>query len=60
MNVSRSAAGRLIMTESAYFSSVAQKDMFNELDVEKYRIVATLDNRTSEICSELDGKVFDM
>lgn len=60
MNVSRSAAGRLIMTESAYFSSVAQKDMFNELDVEKYQIVATLDNRTSEICSELDGKVFDM
>ena len=59
-NVSRSAAGRLIMTESAYFSSVAQKDMFNELDVEKYQIVATLDNRTSEICSELDGKVFDM
>lgn len=60
MNVSRSAAGRLIMTESAYFSSAAQKDMFNELDVEKYQIVATLDNRTSEICSELDGKVFDM
>lgn len=60
MNVSRSAAGRLIMMESAYFSSVAQKDMFNELDVEKYQIVATLDNRTSEICSELDGKVFDM
>ena len=60
MNVSRSAAGRLIMTESAYFSSVAQKDMFNDLDVEKYQIVATLDNRTSEICSELDGKVFDM
>jgi phage head morphogenesis protein, SPP1 gp7 family len=60
MNVSRSAAGRLIMTESAYFSSVAQKDMFNDLDVEKYQIVATLDNRTSEICSELDGNVFDM
>ena len=60
LNVSRSAAGRLIMTESAYFSSVAQKDMFNELDVEKYQIVATLDNRTSEICSGIDGKVFDM
>lgn len=60
MNVSKNQAGRLIMTESAYFGSVAQKDCFNDLDVEKYEIVATLDNRTSPICQEMDGKVFDM
>lgn len=59
-DVSAHQAGRLIMTESAYFGSVAQKDCFNELDVEKYEIVATLDHRTSEICQEMDGKVFDM
>ena len=35
--VSRSKAGRLVMTESAYFSSAAQKDCFNALGVEKYR-----------------------
>lgn len=60
MGVSSNAVGRLIMTESAYFGSVAQKDMLNNLDVEKYEIVATLDSKTSEICRSLDGKVFDM
>lgn len=53
-------AGRLIMTEQAFFSSAAQKDCFNELDVEKYEIVATLDSHTSEICQNLDGQVFPM
>lgn len=60
MNVSKGQAGRLIMTEAAYFGSAAQKDCFNDLDVEKYEIVATLDNRTSEVCQQMDGKVFDM
>ena len=60
MNVSKGQAGRLIMTEAAYFGSVAQKDCFNDLDVERYEIVATLDSRTSEICQQMDGKVFKM
>ncbi len=60
MNTSKNNAGRLIMTESAYFSSVAQKDCFHDLDVEKYEIVATLDSKTSEVCQELDGHVFLM
>lgn len=59
-NTSKSQAGRLIMTEQAYFSSVAQQDVFNDLDVEKYEIVATLDNRTSDVCSSMDGEVFEM
>ncbi len=59
-NVSKNRAGRLVMTESAFFASQAQKDAFNALDVERFEIVATLDNRTSEICQELDGKIFDM
>ena len=59
-NTTRNQAGRLVMTEQAYFHSVAQKEAFNELDVEKYEIVATLDNHTSDICQELDGKVFPM
>lgn len=60
MNVSKGQAGRLVMTEAAYFGSVAQKDCFNELDVEKFEVVATLDHRTSEVCQQMDGKVFDM
>ncbi len=60
MGTSKSAAGRLVMTEEAFFSSAAQKDCFNELGVEQYRILATLDSYTSEICQEMDGKVYPM
>lgn len=60
MNTSRYNAGRLVMTEAAYFSSVAEKDSFNDLGVEQYEILATLDSHTSAICQEMDGKVFDM
>ena len=54
------AARRLIMTESSYFSSKAQQESFNEFGVEKYKIVATLDFKTSDVCQEMDQKVFDM
>lgn len=60
MGTSKSNAGRLVMTEQAYFSSAAQKDCFNDLDVEEYEIVATLDSHTSDICRSLDGKVFKL
>lgn len=60
MNTSRYNAGRLIMTEEAYFSSAAQRDCFEELGVEQYEIVATLDSHTSDICRTLDGKHFFM
>ena len=54
----RHAAGRLAMTEAAYFGSKGQQDSFNMLGVEEYEIVATLDNSTSKICREMDGKHF--
>lgn len=60
MNTSKHNAGRLVMTEEAYFSSVAQKECFEDLDVEQYEIVATIDSHTSDICQNLDGKVFAM
>lgn len=60
MNTSKVNAGRLVMTEEAFFSSAAQKDCFAELDVEMYEIVATLDSHTSDICRGMDGKHFKM
>lgn len=60
MNTSKVNASRLIMTEEAYFSSAAQKDCFQDLGVEQYEIVATLDSHTSDICQNLDGQVFPM
>lgn len=60
MEVNKSQAGRLVMTESAAISSATQKECFKGLDVERYEILATLDSHTSDICHEMDGKVFDM
>lgn len=59
-DVDKRKAGRLVMTESAAFASIAQKDCFKALDVERFEIVATLDRRTSDLCQDLDGEVFDM
>lgn len=60
MNTSKTNTGRLVMTEEAFFSSAAQKDCFDELDVEQFEIVATLDSHTSDICRGMDGKHFPM
>lgn len=60
LETSLSNAARLVATESAFFSSVAQQEVWTELGVEKYQIVATLDTVTSEICQHMDGKIFVM
>ena len=59
-NTTKNQAGRLVMTEQAYFHSIAQQEAFEDLDVEEFEIVATLDSHTSEICQEMDGKHFPM
>lgn len=60
MKVSKANASRLVYTESAAYSSKARLKSYQDLGVEKYEIVATLDNRTSDICQDMDGKVFDL
>lgn len=60
MNSSKSAAARIVMTESAFFSSAGQMEAFKNLDVEKYQFIATLDRRTSEICRNMDNKIFKL
>ncbi|WP_102274084.1 minor capsid protein [Cytobacillus massiliigabonensis] len=60
LDTSRKNAGRLVMTESAFFSASAQKETYSELNVERYEIVATLDSKTSDICQSMDGMVFKM
>ena len=49
---------RLIRTESNHFHNLANLLAYKEEQIEKYQFVATLDNRTSEICAKLDGKIF--
>ncbi len=60
MNVSKAQAGTLIMTEESAIASEASRKCFEELDVEKYKVIATLDGKTCDICGSMDGKVFRM
>lgn len=57
MGVSKRAAERLILTESAYFSGQSRLDGYRSQGIKKYKFVATLDSRTSEECRHMDGEV---
>lgn len=54
------AAERLIRTETTYISNMADMEAYEECDVDKYVFVATLDLRTSNVCREHDGKVYEV
>lgn len=57
---SRKATERLVLTESAFVASASRKDTYENLGVKQYKVLATLDIKTSEMCRKLDGKVFDL
>ena len=51
---------RLLRTEVNYTLNQATLDGYKEAGIEKYEFSATLDSRTSQICSELHGEVFSI
>ena len=57
---SRKATERLVLTESAFVASASRKDTYENLGVKQYKVLATLDIKTSEICRKMDGKIFDL
>jgi len=60
LNSSEYATRRLVMTESAFFASASRKETYDKLEVKQYKILAVLDTKTSTICRDMDGKVFDV
>lgn len=54
------AARNLVYTESAAISACAQQDCYEELAVEEYEVVETLDKHTCPTCRDMDGKHFSM
>ena len=59
------ASERLVRTETAHFHNKVEGEQYEELGIEKYRILATLDGKVcikqhggKKSCSELDGEVF--
>ncbi|MBU5451104.1 minor capsid protein [Acetivibrio sp. MSJd-27] len=53
-------ARRLVRTESTYIANMAEIESYKESGIKKYRFLATLDIRTSEVCRNMDGKEFDV
>lgn len=45
-------------TETVRLANAGLKDMYIENDIKSYRYLAALDDRTSDICRSLNGKVF--
>lgn len=60
MNVGLFNATRLVRTETNYFANESEMLAYEELDIEKYRFIATLDKVTCKHCAELDNQVFDV
>ena len=59
-NVSKSQAANLVMTEQAYFHSLATYDSFKSMGIKEYEFLATLDKKTTQMCRSMDGKHFPM
>ena len=60
MNKGYKASLRVIRTETSKVMSEGSRTSYEKFGVEKYQIIATLDNRTSEICQKQDLKVYRM
>lgn len=58
--VSYSEANRLARTELTYIQNQATKDSYLKAGVQEYEYLAEVDNRTSELCEELNGKRFNI
>lgn len=59
-NVGFSNASRLVRTETNYFENKAELESYKELGIKKFKFLATLDERTSDICRSMDGKEFSV
>ena len=58
-DVSKYYAERLVRTETNHFNNEADALAYEEMGINKYVFVATLDNRTSQTCQNHDGKVYN-
>ena len=56
----RFAAERLAVTESARVQTGSQKLSFERFDIRRYEFVAETDDRTCEVCEELNGRIFNV
>lgn len=58
--VAKHYAERLVRTETNHFNNEADAMAYEEMDVDKYVFLATLDTRTSTKCQEMDNQVIPL
>lgn len=58
--VTQYEATRLVQTETCYFQNQAEIEALKMMGIKKYKFIATLDSRTSDICREHDKKVYNV
>lgn len=60
MDVAKFNTDRIIQTEANYYANQAEYECYKDYGVERYQYIAVLDNRTSETCQHLEGKVYKL
>jgi len=61
MKVSHSSADLMVRNETSYVVNEASAQSWEESGtVQQYRLIATLDSRTTQICRDMDREVFDL
>lgn len=58
-NVAKYYSERLVRTETNHFNNEADALAYEEMGVNKYVFVATLDSRTSKACQDMDNEVIE-
>lgn len=60
MDIDYKRCVRLLNTEDSFFSNQAVLEAYKNTTSEQYRILATLDSRTCDVCGSVDLKVFNI
>ena len=60
INIGFREADRLARTELTFIQNQAIYDRYKEAGISEYKYAAYLDKRTSEVCKNLNGKIFNM
>jgi SPP1 gp7 family putative phage head morphogenesis protein len=60
MGVAYRNAERLVRTETNYMANAAEMQSYKAAGITRYRFLAILDMRTSDVCEQHDGKVYSV
>ena len=53
-------ASRIVRTELNYIQNQSTYDKYIQAGIEKYKFLAEVDNRTSDVCKEHNGKIYKL